>query len=284
MATNFFINLLLAEPPDVPLKEIVKTLINPKICDKLGKEFEQNQNGLMINIFFEHEDESKELQQLYNVNPKLFNQRSNAPRKFHREFLTRNAFERNFIPDKVDLRVFSENVAVPGSIPNNPLRLDRITIQGPTIFVAGRYRKLSRNLCQSPWILQGKKVMEECVSELIIEQVAPFFGVPDKSILFSSSGREDVDVRCLGEGRPFSLEIPDAHRMILPMQQAGEMEVAVDKSGKVSIQHLQIVTRFETGAKREKCLINFSHTQGRFEVHQTGRRIEKKDLSCIVRT
>lgn len=84
----------------------------------------------MINVFFEHEDESKELQQLYNVNPKLFNQRSNSPRKFHREFLTRNAFERYFIPDKVDLRVFAENVAVPGSIPNNPLRLDRTTVQG----------------------------------------------------------------------------------------------------------------------------------------------------------
>lgn len=206
----------------------------------------------MINVFFEHDEESKELQQLYNVNPKLFDQRSNFPRKFHREFLTRNAFERNFIPDKVDLRVFSENVAVPGSVPNKPLRLDRITIQGPTICVAGRYRKLSRNLCQSPWILQGKKVMEECVSELIVEQVAPFFGVTEKSIIFSSSGREDVDVRCLGDGRPFALEIPDAHRMILPIQCAGEMEVAIDKSGKVSIQHLQVVTRFANGSFRGK--------------------------------
>lgn len=157
--------------------------------------------------------------------------------------MTRNAFDKNFTPDKIDIPIFIENVAVPGVIPSKMMRLDRITIQGPTIFVAGRYRKFSRELCQSPWILQGKRVMEECVSELIIEQVANFFGVPDDSVIFSSSGREDVDVRCLGIGRPFALEIPNAHRTKLPMKNAAEMENAVEKSEKVAIQHLQMITR-----------------------------------------
>lgn len=76
-------NFSTAEAPDVPIKEIVKQLINPKICKRLGKEFEINQSGMMINVFFEHEDEDKELQTLYNVNPILFKERSMAPRYFY---------------------------------------------------------------------------------------------------------------------------------------------------------------------------------------------------------
>lgn len=235
--------LNLAEPPDVPLKEIVKVLVNPKLCSLLGKSFEQAQNGLMFNVFFEHEQDEAELLMLYDVKPKLFKNRSMAPRKFHNEFLTRNAFDRNFTPDKIDMDLFAQNVPVPSEVPAQPIRLERITLQGPTIFVAGRYRKMSRMLCQSPWVLQGKRIMEECVSEMIVDQVAPFFGVPAESVVFSSSGREDVDVRCLGNGRPFALEIADSRKMNLPRDVAGKMETAVDKSGKVSIMHLQIVTR-----------------------------------------
>lgn len=69
-----------AEPPDVPLKEVIKLLVNPKICDRLGKAFEVNQNGMMINVFYEHEDSAAEVQQLTEVNPRLFKNRSMAPR------------------------------------------------------------------------------------------------------------------------------------------------------------------------------------------------------------
>lgn len=66
--------------PDTPLKEIFKQLINPKVCEKIGKTFEQNQNGLSINIFFEHEKEKTELQALQNVNLKYFKERYSTPR------------------------------------------------------------------------------------------------------------------------------------------------------------------------------------------------------------
>lgn len=235
--------LFAAEPPDVPLKEIVKVLINPKLCALLDKSFELQQNGLMVNVFFEHEQDEAELLKLYDVKPKLFKNRSMAPRKFHNEFLTRNAFDRNFTPDKIDMELFAEHVPVPSEVPAQAIRLDRITLQGPTIFVAGRYRKMSRVLCQSPWVLQGKRIMEESVSELIVDQVAPFFGVPAESVIFSSSGREDVDVRCLGNGRPFALEIADSRKMVLPKAIAGTMETMVDNSQKVSVMHLQVVSR-----------------------------------------
>lgn len=132
---------------------------------------------------------------------------------------------------------------VPARTPAKAVRLDRITILGPTLFVAGRYRKMSRELCQSPWILKGERMMEGSVSELIVAEVAPHFGVPASTVVFSSSGREDVDVRCLGKGRPFALEVPDARCLQLPAAVAAEMERAVDRSLLVSVRHVQMVSR-----------------------------------------
>lgn len=72
--------MLAAENPDVPLKEVIKLLVNPRLCTALGKEFDPNQNGMMINVFYEHADDAAEVQQLTEVNPRLFKNRSMAPR------------------------------------------------------------------------------------------------------------------------------------------------------------------------------------------------------------
>lgn len=122
--------------------------------------------------------------------------------------------------------------------------LGKCTISGPTIFVAGRYRKLSDHLCQSPWILSGKRVMDESVQEIITKEIVPYFGVSDNDqINFMASGREDVDVRCLGKGRPFVVEILNSKRTKLPVEIAADMENHVDTTGKVSVHHLQLVKR-----------------------------------------
>lgn len=157
--------------------------------------------------------------------------------------MTRNAFEKHFNPSKVNAETYMKYIPVPPIVPKHSLKLDKITANGPTIFVAGRYRKLSRSLSQTPWILRGKRMMEESVSEIIIENVASYFGVPEDKVIFSSSGREDVDVRCLGKGRPFVMEIPDARKSTLPRNIAGSIESFVEKSQKVSIRDIQLVKR-----------------------------------------
>lgn len=234
-----------SEPPDVPLKEVIKLLLNPLLCAQLGKPFESAQNGLMVNVFYEHADSAAEVRALLDVNPQLFKNRAQAPRKFNHEFLTRTAFDRNFTPERIDAAVFARHVPVPARTPATAIRLERITLLGPTVFVAGRYRKLSRALSQSPWVLRGERIMADSVSELICAAVAPHFRVPATAAVFSSSGREDVDVRCLGNGRPFALEIADARRLVLPVAEAARMERAVDASLVVSVRHLQVVAREE---------------------------------------
>lgn len=99
---------------------------------------------------------------------------------------------------------------------------------------------------------------------MITREVCPYFkndltNHSGKQCVFISSGREDIDVRMLGKGRPFVLQIPGAKRCSLPIDVAREMQSRVDNSKQVSIQHLQLVKREElvhikTGEEQKKKL------------------------------
>lgn len=80
-----------------------------------------------------------------------------------------------------------------------------VTFYHQPLFIGGRYNKYSRELSQSPWVIDGVKKTEYSVQELIVPVVQSKFTC--KEMKFSASGREDSDVRMLGNGRPFLLEI-----------------------------------------------------------------------------
>jgi tRNA pseudouridine synthase 10 len=84
------------------------------------------------------------------------------------------------------------------------------------LYVFGRYTKLSRDHCQSTWHCSRcyGRGCEACKgSGKFYPSVQDELGVPlmaaygSKECLFHASGREDVDVRALGSGRPFVLEL-----------------------------------------------------------------------------
>lgn len=77
-------------------------------------------------------------------------------------------------------------------------------------YVGGRYLKLRRGLPQSPWIMDGQRrgLGESSVQEEIAAVVLP--GLRADAYSFLSSGREDMDVRMMGKGRPFALEVREA--------------------------------------------------------------------------
>ncbi len=74
-----------------------------------------------------------------------------------------------------------------------------------SIYVAGRYNKFSRTLSQTPWILDGVRIAETSIQDLMNDQLIK--KIKYDFLRLSSSGREDVDVRMLGPGRPFLLEL-----------------------------------------------------------------------------
>lgn len=161
--------------------------------------------------------------------------------------MTRNLFEKHFIPKNLNLDECIEHLPVPPSSVSVPIKLANYSIDGPTIFVAGRYRKISRNLSQTPWILDGKRMKEDSLEEIITRELVPHFRTEDEAdagkVTFMASGREDIDVRCLGKGRPFVIEIMNAKKSTLPKTIAADVEKRVDQSKKVSVRQLQLVKR-----------------------------------------
>lgn len=97
------------------------------------------------------------------------------------------------------------------------------------IFFVGRYIKLSRTLPQTAWIIQGDKKLVSSIEEIIGEVIKKELSASSnlnflyinlkltllkifQAYVFTASGREDIDVKCLGKGRPFMFEIFEPKR------------------------------------------------------------------------
>lgn len=167
----------------------------------------------------------------------------------------------------------------------NPLA-ERVRLQVNPLYIAGRYRKLIRGLPQSKWLCsncRGKgceecnwtgKMYPESVEEMIEK---PFIEATDGvDASFHASGREDIDARMLGNGRPFVIEITQPKKRFLNLNML-EKTVNVNAEGKVEVTDLQfadksVVRRLKKAESSQK---EYRVTMG-FE-----NRIAVKDLRLL---
>jgi tRNA pseudouridine synthase 10 len=94
---------------------------------------------------------------------------------------------------------------------------DVVNLQTSSLFIYGRYKKYGRDIPQTKWFCRvclGKgcrrcnytgKMYETSVEEIVAKPFLEKTQGTDDS--FHGCGREDIDVRMLGNGRPFVLEI-----------------------------------------------------------------------------
>lgn len=69
---------------------------------------------------------------------------------------------------------------------------------------------------------------------------------------FQASGREDVDVRTLGLGRPFAIELIDPHRTKADFVELADLQKLVNKStDAIMIRDLQLVTKDQLAPLKE---------------------------------
>ncbi|KAH9599728.1 hypothetical protein LSM04_002864 [Trypanosoma melophagium] len=193
------------------------------------------------------------------------------------------------------------------------------SIQHSNIMLIGNYCKMRRDLSQSPWFTDGKRVGTFSLQEIIANPILDFFfpegvtasmgwknetnqyalqaekrskhentsNVHEKSLhneklnphqmaaqhvfgygryKFHSAGREDVDVRMLGSGRPFVLEIISPSRQQVTAQVLSFFTEAVNKSegGSVEISELRLTDaevtvrlarHSQSKVKRYRCVV-----------------------------
>lgn len=80
-----------------------------------------------------------------------------------------------------------------------------VSLRRETVYLVGSYVKDTRDFGQSQW-----DAHETSVAETICPEICKLFDSPIDKCLFSASGREDMDVRMLGDGRSFVLQLGDA--------------------------------------------------------------------------
>lgn len=121
------------------------------------------------------------------------------------------------------------------------------------VFIYGRYIKRVRDISQTRWIcgycggigcerceFTGKKYLS--VEELIAIPAIKLFKARDAKL--HGAGREDVDARMLGNGRPFVLEIIEPERREIDLERV-EREINDYCRGKVVVKDMEY-----TDAKR----------------------------------
>ena len=133
-------------------------------------------------------------------------------------------------------------------------RYDVVNLDVRPVFIYGRYRKLVRGIPQTKWYCRkcrGRgceycnykgKMYDESVEELIAAKTLEIFEAKDED--FHGAGREDIDVRMLGNGRPFILELKEPRKRNINLNELQELINEYAK-GKVEVSQLRYATKDE---------------------------------------
>ncbi|WP_456371513.1 tRNA pseudouridine(54/55) synthase Pus10 [Methanocaldococcus sp.] len=160
---------------------------------------------------------------------------------------------------------------------------ENIYLQVNPLFIKGRYRKLVRGIPQTRWPCRkcrgkgcevcnytGKKYptsVEEIVAKPFLEATK---GTDAK---FHGAGREDIDVRMLGDGRPFVLEIKEPKIRKIDLNKLAE---EVNKDGRVEILNL------EFGKREDKVIIkNTPHKKTYRALVECSEKINEEELKLL---
>ncbi|CAK7346075.1 unnamed protein product [Dovyalis caffra] len=132
---------------------------------------------------------------------------------------------------------------------NEPCCLVFLCYRTP-IYFGGRYLKFSRNVSQTRWIIDDERMGEASIEEIIGGSILPM--CQGDSYKFHAAGREDIDVRMLGSGRPFLLEVQNA-RHVPSEALVKETETKINnlENKSVGLKNLSLVTSHSWDLMRE---------------------------------
>eukprot|EP00741_Cyanophora_paradoxa_P009935 tig00000157_g9624.t1 len=237
----------------IDMKEALKWSLGDRLKAALGVDFEFKAD-FVISLSFEHVGSSKEIEALERTDPAgpvaerwrglVHNSRKGI--HVHSDSLQTAAKLCPLMTRREFLRA-GENGEGPGCPPRpvDAPAVPVVTCGHDPIFVSGIYHKYARGLSQSPWIINGVRKSETSVQEVLAPAILAAYGCSDYR--FSTAGREDVDVRMLGTGRPFVLQLIEARRTKLSDEKLRALEAIVN--GAAGCADLAREAGFSPGSK-----------------------------------
>ena len=155
------------------------------------------------------------------------------------------------------------------------LSANSVEVQINSVFFYGRYKKFERGIPQTHWNCRACKGAgcEKCnftgaqyldsVEELIGRPVITAFNAQD--VVLHGAGREDIDARMIGTGRPFILEIVEPKKRSLDLAEL-EKEINRTAGGRVSVS----IKRWSDRTEVETLKSNKAHKKYRILVGVDG--------------
>jgi tRNA pseudouridine synthase 10 len=151
----------------------------------------------------------------------------------------------------------------------------RVEVQVNSVYFYGRYQKFERGIPQTHWDCRAckGKGCEKCnftgsqypdsVEELIGRPVIEMFNA--ENAVLHGAGREDIDARMVGTGRPFILEVVAPKKRSIDL---AELEAAINRTaeGRVSVA----IKRWADRAEVETLKSNKAHKKYRILVEVDG--------------
>ena len=170
-----------------------------------------------------------------------------------------------------------------------------VVILSNPLYIQGKYKKLVRDIPQSRWLCRscrGKgcpncegtgKMYPESVEEIIAGPILEKTG--GEGVAFHAAGREDVDARMLGTGRPFIMEVKRPVRRFVDLQ---NLTLAINEQaqGKVEVLNLSFaskdsVKRLKKGegsTKIYKVFIDFDRAVSDEELEVVAETLNKSSI------
>lgn len=234
---------------------------------------------LRMSVVLKHKTSGEDCHKLADICPGIFKKCRTHRRARGPALLDINAVSIKKALETVTLDTFESNPEFASSLclsPRSPCSYE-VSFEHKPVFVAGRYNKFSRTLPQTPWILDGERKAESSVQELICGKLLEVFCSCE--VRFSSSGREDVDVRMLGRGRPFLVELLDPKNLCVTDEDLAEVETVINAStSEVAVQQLKIISKQASVVLKEG---EEEKTKCYSAVIWTSQEITPKDLEFL---
>ncbi len=129
---------------------------------------------------------------------------------------------------------------------------EQTSLQVNPIHIGGRYRKLARGIPQSRWLCgrcRGKGC-KKCnwTGRMYLSSVEEIIGQPalkmtqGEEMALHGAGREDIDARMLGTGRPFVIEIKKPRKRLINLKKL-ETSINTNAKGTVEVSKLYFANK-----------------------------------------
>ncbi|KAN0055716.1 hypothetical protein ACTA71_011599 [Dictyostelium dimigraforme] len=223
----------------VEIKEGVKWVLGPIISRQLFFQFKPS-SDFRGNMQFNHEESKDDHQFLLTLqSTKRGGKRQKQSTKRIKVPTADSSTSITEILGNTTKKEFELHGIVPPTSPKTKYGYE-LSFRHEPVYLAGKYNKFVRDLSQTPW-----EYDDSSVQDLICKDIKETFKA--ESILFTTSGREDIDVRMLGDGRPFYIEIVNPHRIFFKNQDYESLESSInDSTKKIKVSNLQLITKKET--------------------------------------